>query len=513
MCFIMRDSEMRIRKILIANRGEIAVRLIRTFRRMGIQSVALAAPPDRMALHALLADEVAELEGETVGETYLHMEQILEIAKRHGVDAIHPGYGFLSENPAFARAVESAGLIFIGPRAETMEALGDKVKAKHLARSADVPVIPGSPEALYTLEEVQHWAEKTGYPLLLKASMGGGGKGMRLVERPEALPSAFRLAREEARNAFGDPGLYVEKYLKRPRHVEFQILADQHGNVLHLFERECSIQRRHQKLVEESPSPALTPGLREEMGEAARRLAKEVGYVNAGTVEFLLAEDGAFYFIEVNARLQVEHPVTEWITGLDLVEWQVRIAQGEALPFSQDALEPRGHAVEARIYAEDPFMGFLPSPGMIRFLREPSGPFVRVDSGIYAGYTVPSLYDPLLSKIIVWGQNREESLERLRIALEETWILGVETTLPFLLKLIQHPAFRRGDLSTRFLEEHPDLQEMHFSQDREDPLETVAFTLFTRPQSGAVSSSQTERPSGDAPSLWHWVARREATGQ
>jgi len=504
---------MKIRKILIANRGEIAVRLIRTFRRLGITSVALAAPPDRLALHTLLADEVAELDGETVGETYLHVEKILDLARKHGVDAVHPGYGFLSENPAFARAVEAAGLVFIGPRAETMESLGDKVKAKQLARAAGVPVIPGSPEALYTLEEVQDWAEQTGYPLLLKASMGGGGKGMRLVERPEDLPSAYRLAREEARNAFGDPGLYVEKYLARPRHVEFQILADQHGHVVHLFERECSIQRRHQKLVEESPSPALTPELRAEMGEAARRLAREVGYVNAGTVEFLLTEDGAFYFIEVNARLQVEHPVTEWITGLDLVEWQVRIATGEPLPFRQEDLVQRGHAVEARIYAEDPFMGFLPSPGPIRFLREPSGPFVRVDSGIYAGYTVPSLYDPLLSKIIVWGKDRQESLERLRIALEETWVLGVETTLPFLLQLIQHPDFRQGNLSTRFLEEHPELQKVQLSETSLDPLEAAAFTLLTQNGPQRVASASLRQDAADGVSLWRWVARREATGQ
>ncbi len=502
-----------IRKVLVANRGEIAVRVIRTLRRMGIRSVAVFSEADRHALHVQLADEAYLLGPPPPRESYLHIARVVEIARKAGVDAVHPGYGFLSENPAFARAVSEAGMVFIGPSPESMALSGDKVRARKVAMDVGVPVVPGSPHALQRVEEARTYAEAAGFPVLLKAAMGGGGKGMRVVERPEDLDNAFHQASQEALQAFGDPGLYVEKYLIEPRHIEFQILADQHGRVVHLFERECSIQRRHQKLVEESPSPALTPELREAMGEAAVRLMRAIGYTGAGTVEFLLDREGRFYFMEINARLQVEHPVTEMITGLDLVEWQIRIAQGEPLPFEQEALEQRGYAVEVRIFAEDPFNRFLPSPGTLELLREPSGPFVRVDSGVYEGAVVPAEYDPLLSKLIVWGRDREEALGRMRTALSEFWVGGVETTIPFHLRLLNDPEFVEGRYDVQFLDRRRDLLEFSVSEHR--PLsfeEEVALHLALR--EGESPRAVSSDPSPGVPrSVWTWVARREATGR
>lgn len=502
------------RKVLVANRGEIAVRVIRTLRRMGIRSVAVFSEADRDALHVFLADEAYPIGPSPPRESYLNIERIVDVARRAGVDAVHPGYGFLSENPAFAEAVEAAGITFIGPPPESMRLSGDKVAARKVAMEAGVPVVPGSPGALRDVEEARKYAEQAGFPVLLKAAMGGGGKGMRVVSTPEELENAFRQASAEALQAFGDPGLYVEKFLVEPRHIEFQILADRHGKVVHLFERECSIQRRHQKLVEESPSPVMTPELRERMGEAAVRLMKAIGYANAGTVEFLLDRDGNFYFMEINARLQVEHPVTEMITGLDLVEWQIRVAQGEALPFDQGDLEQRGYAVEARIFAEDPFNHFLPSPGVIELLREPAGPFVRVDSGVYEGARVPAEYDPMLAKLVVWGKDREEALARMRTALSEYWVGGVETTIPFHLRLFHDPEFVAGNYSVQFLNRRTDLlafetprhlQELSFEE------EVILSLVLREGKAGTVQKNTGADPSPR--SVWTWVARREATGQ
>ena len=501
------------RKVLIANRGEIAVRVIRTLRQMGIRSVAVFSEADRDALHVLLADEAYPIGPPPPRESYLNIQRILDVARQAGVDAVHPGYGFLSENPEFAEAVAAAGITFIGPSPESMRLSGDKVAARKVAMDVGVPVVPGSPGAVETVEEARRFAEAAGFPVLLKAAMGGGGKGMRVVHTPEELDNAFRQASAEALQAFGHPGLYVEKFLVEPRHVEFQILADHHGNVVHLFERECSIQRRHQKLVEESPSPALTPELREKMGEAAVRLMKAIGYAGAGTVEFLLDREGNFYFMEINARLQVEHPVTEMITGLDLVAWQIRVAQGEPLSFKQEDLVQRGYAVEARIFAEDPFHHFLPSPGVIEVLREPSGPFIRVDSGVYEGARVPAEYDPMLAKLVVWGENRKEGLARMRTALAEYWVGGVETTLPFHIRLFSDPEFVNGRYSVQFLARRKDLlsfetprhlQELSFEEE-------VALTVALRENPARRSGQQETGPTPR--SVWTWVARREATGQ
>ncbi len=501
------------RKVLIANRGEIAVRVIRTLRRMGIRSVAVFSEADRDALHVLLADEAYPIGPPPPRESYLNMDRILAVARQARVDAIHPGYGFLSENPAFAEAVAAAGIAFIGPSPESMRLSGDKVAARKVAMEVGVPVVPGSPGAVETVEEARRFAEKAGFPVLLKAAMGGGGKGMRVVHTPEDLENAFRQASAEALQAFGDPGLYVEKFLVEPRHVEFQILADHHGHVVHLFERECSIQRRHQKLVEESPSPALTPELRERMGEAAVRLMRAIGYAGAGTVEFLLDREGNFYFMEVNARLQVEHPVTEMITGLDLVAWQIRVAQGEALPFAQEDLAQRGYAVEVRIFAEDPFHHFLPSPGMIEVLREPSGPFVRVDSGVYEGARVPAEYDPMLAKLVVWGENREEGLARMRTALSEYWVGGVETTLPFHIRLFHDREFIEGNYSVQFLERRKDLLAFETPRHLQGLTFEEAVALTVALEGSAPRSHPGDGADPSPRSVWTWVARWEATGR
>lgn len=502
-----------IRSVLVANRGEIAVRVIRTLRRMGIRSIAIYSQADRHALHVQLADEAYEVGPPSPRESYLHIPRIMEIARKAKVDAIHPGYGFLSENPAFARAVSEGEMVLLGPPAESMVLSGDKVRARQVALEVGVPVVPGSPTAIQRSQEAHRYASETGFPVLLKAAMGGGGKGMRVVERPEDLDHAFHQASQEALQAFGDPGLYVEKYLIRPRHVEFQILADSYGHTIHLFERECSIQRRHQKLVEESPSPALSPEIRQAMGEAAVRLMQAIGYVSAGTVEFLLDADGNFYFIEINARLQVEHPVTEMITGLDLVEWQIRIAEGEPLPFQQEDVEPRGYAVEARIFAEDPFNHFLPSPGRLDLLREPSGPFIRVDSGVYEGAPVPAEYDPLLSKLVAWGHDRHEAFGRMRTALTEFWVGGVETTIPFHLRLFNDAAFKKGDYDIQFLNRRSDLLAFETPQHLQELSfeEEIALNLALR-EATTPPPTPLSHKTKPASSIWTWVARREASG-
>ena len=443
------------RKVLIANRGEIAVRIAHTLREMGIGVVAVYSVPDRAAVHIGCADEAYPLEGETAVESYLRGDRILEIAKAHGVDAIHPGYGFLSENPDFAQACADAGVTFIGPSPDVMRATGNKVVAKRTLEKAGVPVVPGwSGSAGDNAKAFARQAGKIGYPVLVKAAAGGGGKGMRVVQSEDNLAASLEAARREAASSFGDSEVFLEKYLERPRHVEFQVFGDNHGNVVHLFERECSIQRRYQKIVEETPSPALTPDLRRRMGEAAVRVAKTVGYTNAGTVEFLVDDSGEFYFLEVNTRLQVEHPITEMTLGHDLVRAQVLVAAGERLPFTQDELEPDGYAIEVRVYAEDASRGFLPSTGTIRRYVPPSGPSIRVDSGVTEGSEVTVFYDPMLAKLVCWGRTRDEGIRRADLALDRFVVLGVTTNIEFLRNLLEHRDFAAGRLHTHFLEEH-----------------------------------------------------------
>ena len=443
-------SDSPIRRVLIANRGEIAVRVIRSCRELGIETVAIFSEPDRESLHVRLADQAYALGGETSAESYLVSEKVLAAAKASGADAIHPGYGFLSENPDFVRAVEAAGINFIGPRPQAMEQMGEKTRARRVMQAAEVPVVPGS-EALADGTEAATFAAEIGLPVMVKAAAGGGGKGMRRVDDPSAVAKAFDAARSEAKKSFGDDRVYVEKFLQRPRHIEVQILADRHGNCVHLFERECSIQRRHQKVIEEAPSPFLDAGLRAQMGAVAVQAAKAVDYVGAGTVEFLCDADRNFYFLEMNTRLQVEHPVTEWITGLDLVALQIRIAEGHALPFAQEDLAIGGNAIEARIYAEDPQSGFLPAPGKIEHLHVPAGPYVRDDSGVVFGSEVTPLYDPMISKLSVWGEDRDQALARLDRALAEYKVIGVTTNISFLRRVLAEPTFQSGDFDTGFI--------------------------------------------------------------
>jgi acetyl-CoA carboxylase biotin carboxylase subunit len=441
-------------KILVANRGEIAVRVMRTAREMGIATVAVCSDADRDALHVLTADEVVFLGGSDPASSYLNIDKIIAAALKTGAQAIHPGYGFLAENPTFADRVVEAGLVFIGPPGEVMAKLGDKTTARTIMSASHVPIIPGMTTSEANASKLAGLAEEIGYPVLVKASAGGGGKGMRIVSSPDSLAEAAATCAREALSAFGDGSIYLEKYLERPRHVEFQILADTQGNVVHLFERECSIQRRHQKIIEETPSPALNPDLRAAMGDAAVAAARAAGYVNAGTVEFLLDQTGEFYFLEVNTRLQVEHPVTELTTGMDLVRRQLEIAAGLPLPFTQDQVRPRGHAIECRIYAEDPEQGFMPAPGKILFARVPEGPGIRFDHGIYSGCEVPVHYDPILGKLIVWAEDRPSACARMIRALKESVILGVRTPIEFLLDILGSERFRSGDIHTWFIDEH-----------------------------------------------------------
>lgn len=442
------------KKILVANRGEIAVRIIRACRELGIQTVAVYSEADRAGLHVQTADEAVCVGPPPAGESYLDMDRILEAARETGAEAVHPGYGFLAENYLFARKCEESGIVFIGPNSQSMELVGDKVRSRITMEKAGVPIIPGMKGIHKNLEDYIAEADKIGYPVMIKASAGGGGKGMRIARSGEDLISGIEAGQREAKGAFGDDSVYLEKYIEEPRHVEFQILADNHGHVVHLFERECSIQRRHQKIIEESPSTALDPELRRRMGETARKVIKATGYNNAGTVEFLLDKDRNFYFLEVNARLQVEHPVTELVTGIDLVQQQLRIAAGEALMFRQEDLRQSGHAIECRIYAEDPHHNFLPSSGKVLYLKEPSGPGIRHDCGIYSGSEVPIFYDPILAKLIVWGENRDMACDRMIQALKDYVVLGIKTSIDFLRDVIGHNAFRSGRTTTSFISEH-----------------------------------------------------------
>ncbi len=440
------------KKILIANRGEIAVRVIRACRELGIHSVAVFSDVDRAALHVRKADEAYHIGPAAAAESYLNIEKILDAAKRSGADAIHPGYGFLSENAKFAQACADAGVKFIGPTVSSMEMMGSKTRARQHMDIAGVPFVPGTSRGLESVKEAEQAAAKIGYPVMLKAAAGGGGKGMRLVDRPEELKPALEAAQSEAQRAFGNGEVYLEKAILNPRHIEMQVLADEHGNTVYLGERECSIQRRHQKVLEEAPSPIVDADLRRRMGEVAVRVAKAAGYTNAGTVEFLVDHDKNFYFLEMNTRLQVEHPVTELITGLDLVHLQIHIAAGEKLPFAQQDVRIRGHAIECRIYAEDPDNNYFPSPGKITLLLAPSGPGIRRDGGMYEGWTVPIEYDPLLEKLIGYGTDRPQAISRLVRAMNEYFLGGIKTNFSLFRRILSDPDFRAGKVDTGYLD-------------------------------------------------------------
>ena len=441
-----------IKKVLIANRSEIACRVIRACKEMDIETVAVYSDVDAGALHVQLADESVCIGAPQASESYLNMERIIQTAKDSGCDAIHPGYGFLAENPEFNRKVRESGLIFIGPEPEPMELLGSKVASRQTMIKAGVPVIPGMNGASLEIKDFEVAAEKMGFPVLIKASAGGGGKGMRVVNESSKLKEAVESAMRESKSAFGSDEVFLEKYIESPRHVEFQVAADNFGNAVYLFERECSIQRRHQKIIEESPSPIMDTELQRRMGETAVKVIKTSNYTNAGTVEFLVDKDKNFYFLEVNARIQVEHPITEEVTGIDLVKLQILIANNERMPFSQEDLKQKGHAIECRIYAEDAENNFMPSSGKILYLKEPIGPGVRYDSGITTGSIVPVFYDPVLAKLIVWGKDREEARKRMILALKENIVLGVKTSIRFMIDCLEHPEFINGNTFTNFIE-------------------------------------------------------------
>ncbi len=439
------------KKVLIANRGEIALRVIRACRELGVQTVAVYSEADRESLHVRFADDDVCIGPAPSRDSYLRIPRLIAAAEITGADAIHPGYGFLSENAEFAETCQASGITFIGPTPDQIRVMGDKASARRAMAAVGVPVVPGTPGPVEDVDEALGFAKDIGFPVIIKASAGGGGKGMRVAKDPEDFARSFQLARSEALSAFGNGDVYVEKFLERPRHVEFQVMGDSKGHVIHLGERDCSVQRRHQKLIEEAPCPVMTPELRERMGEAAVRGAQAINYVGAGTVEMLLDTDGSFYFMEMNTRIQVEHPVTEMLTGVDLVKEQIRVAAGEELTVkSLPAF--RGHVIECRVNAEDPARNFQPSPGLIHTFHPPGGPGVRVDTHVYAGYTVPPYYDSLLAKLIVQGRDRDEAIRRMQIALESFVVEGVSTTIPFLARVMQHPNFMRGDVHTKFLE-------------------------------------------------------------
>lgn len=495
------------KKILIANRGEIAVRVIRACRDLGIPSVAVFSDVDRAALHVLMADEAYPI-GAAAAESYLNIAKILEVAKRCGADAIHPGYGFLSENAKFAQACAGAGIKFIGPTAASMEMMGSKTRARQEMEKAGVPFVPGTSRALESVQQAGEVAAKIGYPVMLKAAAGGGGKGMRLVHTAQELQPALEAAQSEAQRAFGDSEVYIEKAILNPRHIEMQVLADEHGNAVYLGERECSIQRRHQKVLEEAPSPLVDPEMRRRMGEVAVRVAKAAGYWNAGTVEFLVDAEKNFYFLEMNTRLQVEHPVTELITGLDLVHLQIRIAAGEKLPFRQEDVVLRGHAIECRIYAEDADNNFFPSPGKIETLLTPEGPGIRLDNGVYTGWTVPIDYDPLLAKLVAYGEDRQQAISRLARALPEYFVVGIKTNLGLFRRILADKNFQDGKIDTGYLER---LLKVEASGDwgkkNRASIAAIATAVFTLLDSrGTVANNG----AGPATSSWKKAAQTES---
>lgn len=492
-----------LKKILVANRGEIALRIMRAARELNIRSVAVYSEADANALHVRRAEETVLLGPPPATESYLRIDKLIDAAKQTGCDAIHPGYGFLAENADFAQAVTDAGLIFIGPSAKSIRSLGNKLGAREMMLNAQVPIVPGGEVKSGDINDFIELARAIGYPVLVKAASGGGGKGMRIVADESHLLDAVEGARREAQSAFSDPTVYLEKYLPRPRHIEFQVMADSFGNTVHLFERECSIQRRHQKIIEETPSTALTPELRKQMGQAAVAAAKAANYTSAGTVEFLFFE-GHYYFLEVNTRIQVEHPVTEMTTGIDLVKEQIRIASGEKLSFKQEDIQQRGHSTECRIYAEDPAGGFLPSAGEIHYLNEPRAANLRIDSGIYSGCEVPFFYDPILSKVITYGKDREESTERMILALKDYNIVGIKNNVRFLIDCLSHPEYRKGNLFTGFIEQYlPEWSEPEIGADLPWALAGAVLAMARRQTSGEAITVAAQE------SLWKTLGKWE----
>jgi acetyl-CoA carboxylase, biotin carboxylase subunit len=504
------------KKILIANRGEIAVRVIRACRELGIASVVVYSDVDRAALHVRKADEAYHIGPAAAAESYLNIPKILEVAKRSGAEAVHPGYGFLSENPRFAKACADAGIKFIGPDAASMEMMGSKTRARQHMEKVGVPFVPGTARGLQSVDEAQRVASELGYPVMLKAAAGGGGKGMRLVHSSGELKSALESARSEAQRAFGDDEVYIEKAILNPRHIEMQILADEHGNTVWLGERECSIQRRHQKVLEEAPSPIVDSEMRRRMGEVAVRVAQAAEYANAGTIEFLVDEKKNFYFLEMNTRLQVEHPITELITGLDLVQLQIGIASGEKLPFKQDDIKIRGHAIECRVYAEDPDNNYFPSPGKITLLLSPSGPGIRRDSGMYEGWTVPIDYDALLAKLIGYGSDRTQSIGRLRRALNEYFVGGIKTNISLFRRILNDPDFQAGNVDTGFLDRLLAKPSPAQAESRKDAdIAAIAAGLFEILDAGAnmgaggAARNGTTAHDSHTPTGWKRAARLE----
>lgn len=499
------------KKVLIVNRGEIAVRVIRACREMGIASVAVFSEVDRAALHVSKADEAYPIGPAAARESYLNIPKILEVARKSGAEAIHPGYGFLSENAQFARACTEAGIKFIGPPASAMELMGSKTRARTAMQAASVPMVPGSARGL-TVAEAEVMAAQVGFPVMIKAAAGGGGKGMRLVRSAADLKSSFETAQSEALRAFNDGEVYIEKFIENPRHIEIQVLADEHGNVVYLGERECSVQRRHQKVIEEAPSAIVDEGMRRRMGAVAVQAARSAGYANAGTIEFLVDAARNFYFLEMNTRLQVEHPVTELVTGLDLVQLQLRIASGEKLPFKQEDVELRGHAIECRIYAEDPENNFFPSPGKITRLIRPSGPGVREDSGVYEGWTVPLDYDPMLSKLITYAPDRAAAIARMRRALDEYFIGGIKSNLPLFRRILEHPDFASAQIDTGFLDRLLAAKpQTATSSNGLSEIAAVSAALFaaTAPQKNGQSGAQPESRKQAELSAWKRAGRAE----
>lgn len=496
-----------IKKVLIANRGEIALRVMRTCKEMNIKTVAIYSIPDASAPHVTFADESVCVGEAASAESYLRQDKVIDAAKKTGADAIHPGYGFLSENSVFAERCKSEGIIFIGPSSRAIELMGDKTAARDLMGKAGVPYPPGTKNAMSDIDDALKTATEIGFPVLVKAAAGGGGKGMRIVESESEFKSSVKAAKSEAKNAFGDDRVYVEKYLEEPRHIEFQIMADQHGNVIHLYDRECSIQRRHQKVIEEAPSSVLTDKLREEMAEAAIAAAKACDYEGAGTIEFLVDKHLKFYFLEMNTRLQVEHPVTEWVTGVDLVEMQIRVAEGKELPYKQEDIQCNGHAIECRIYAEDPTDQFLPSTGLLKRHRIPSGVGVRVDSGVEEGQEVTINYDPMISKLSTHGPTREKSIQRMLRALYEYEIAGCRTTIPFCEFTLNHPSFRSASYDTHFVKDHFTPEIISLDSDGNDN-EALVASLLMLSNNGQSNNDSVETSVGEAVHSEWWKSRR-----
>ncbi len=503
-----------IKKVLVANRGEIAIRVMRSCREMGIGTVAVFSDADRSSLHVRFADEAYYIGPSPSNESYLVIDKIIEAAKESGADAIHPGYGFLSENAGFSDRCKKEGIRFIGPAAHAISTMGDKITARETMMSAGVPVVPGTKDAIKDEKEAEKTAMEIGLPVMIKASAGGGGKGMRLVKDPKELLDSIRAARSEALSSFGDDSVYIEKYIESPHHIEFQVLADSHGNVIHLCERECSVQRRHQKVVEETPSPLVTPDMREKMGMDAVQAARAVNYEGAGTIEFLADNDRNYYFLEMNTRLQVEHPITEEVIGVDLVKEQIRIASGEKLSWKQEEISQSGHAIECRIYAEDPDNKFMPSPGLIRYMNEPSGPGIRTDGYVYEGYKIPLYYDPMISKLIAFADTREAAIGRMKRALQEYRIAGVKTSIRFLERVMDNKAFIEGRYDTHFIDENIDtLVNPDDGQGSEEELLAI-ITAYVDYQD-KVQNSQALKPfqSNGGSSPWKTYGRKQGVSR